>query len=125
MTKTRETIKREKAEAARQKKQEEAEAARQKKREEAFRAASSRRGTRAGLRSGQDEILDDEQPSAENLERQNAHDVGVQTLLSGPVVQAMDRIRTFPISIKMLLGFMVGLSGLIYLFFPNSISNLL
>ena len=122
MTKTRETIKREKAEAARQKKQEEAEAARQKKREEAFRAASSRRGTRAGLRSGQDEIQD-EQPS-ENLERQNA-DVGVQTLLSGPVVQAMDRIRTFPISIKMLLGLTIGLSGLIYLFYSNSLSNFL
>ena len=99
MTKTRETIRRERAEAARQK-----------KRDEAFRAATSRRGTRTGLRSGR-EI---QEPDVEHLEHQTA-DVEVQTLLSGPVVQAMD--RTFPITIKMLFCLMVGLFGLIYYFY--------
>ena len=95
MPKTRETIKKEKAEAARQR-----------KRDEAFRAASRRQGTRTGLRSsGQNEI------QAENVEH---HTVGVQTMLSGPVLLAIDQIRTFPVSIKMLLGLMVGLSGLMF-----------
>ena len=96
MPKTRETIKKEKAEAARQR-----------KRDEAFRAASRRQGTRTGLRSSghQNEI------QAENVEH---HTVGVQTMLSGPVLLAIDQIRIFPVSIKMLLGLMVGLSGLMY-----------
>ena len=103
MVQTRATIKQKRAEAARQKKREEAEAARQKKRDEAYEAAISRQ-----VEDGheiQDEQADEELPTI----RRKKH-VGTQTMLSGPVVQAMD--RTFTVSIKMLFG-LIAFLGLI------------
>ena len=109
MVQTRATIKQKRAEAARQKKREEAEAARQKKRDEAYEAAISRQ-----VEDGheiQDEHAEEELP----MIRRKKH-VGTQTMLGGPVVQAMD--RTFTVSIKILFGLIafLGFRGIYYFY---------
>ena len=97
-------------------KQNRAEAARQKKREEAFEAAINRREDEDDYDEIQDENSEEFRENSEELRRKKH--VGTQTILSGPVDQAMDRKFTVSIKILFVLIVFIGLISIaIYYFY--------